>query len=300
MCGRIVQKSGPLDYVERIFPTSTRYSATRPAALQHPAGHASTHNAPARRRVRAGPAVVDLAPERFEVRDELRAARQDRRGKMAVEDAHGHGRILVPADGWYEWKALTDEPKPPKQPYYIHAADNTPLFFAALSNWRAGAEKDEAHGCNRHERLGRRHGRRSRPAPSGATGRSCNPLARPGPPCSPGCPAARARPSRNGLHLAPGPARGRQLEVPAPRRHRAGAAYPALTLSNRTIAAASDGSMPWRVPLAPTVRTATDGPPARDRFASLPGRPSSNRPSAPTGSRRPWSALFRKNSAGLR
>ena len=51
----------------------------------------------------------------------------------------------MPADGWYEWKALTDEPKPPKQPY-IHAADNTPLFFAALSNWRAGAEKDEAHG----------------------------------------------------------------------------------------------------------------------------------------------------------
>lgn len=57
-----------------------------------------------------------------------------------------HGRILVPVDGWYEWQALDSSPKPPKQPYYIHAADNTPLFFAALSNWRAGAEKDEAHG----------------------------------------------------------------------------------------------------------------------------------------------------------
>ncbi|CCH09463.1 hypothetical protein NH44784_055201 [Achromobacter xylosoxidans NH44784-1996] len=56
------------------------------------------------------------------------------------------GRILVPADGWYEWKPLADGPKPAKQPYYIHAADDAPLFFAGLSNWRPDAEKDEAHG----------------------------------------------------------------------------------------------------------------------------------------------------------
>lgn len=56
------------------------------------------------------------------------------------------GRILVPADGWYEWKPLADGPKPPKQPYYIHATDEAPLFFAGLSNWRQDAEKDEAHG----------------------------------------------------------------------------------------------------------------------------------------------------------
>ncbi|GAB1845685.1 hypothetical protein MyNCGM683_05080 [Achromobacter xylosoxidans] len=46
------------------------------------------------------------------------------------------GRILVPADGWYEWKPLADGPKPPKQPYFVHATDNSPLFFARLSNWR--------------------------------------------------------------------------------------------------------------------------------------------------------------------
>ncbi|MFY3168298.1 SOS response-associated peptidase [Achromobacter xylosoxidans] len=56
------------------------------------------------------------------------------------------GRILVPADGWYEWKPLEYGPKPTKQPYYIHAADNAPLFFAGLSNWRPDAEKDETQG----------------------------------------------------------------------------------------------------------------------------------------------------------
>ncbi|MFY3137919.1 SOS response-associated peptidase family protein [Achromobacter xylosoxidans] len=36
--------------------------------------------------------------------------------------------------------------KPAKKPYYIHATDNAPLFFADLSNWRPNAQKDEAHG----------------------------------------------------------------------------------------------------------------------------------------------------------
>ena len=30
MCGRIVQKSGPMDYVERLFPTPAGSSPTRP------------------------------------------------------------------------------------------------------------------------------------------------------------------------------------------------------------------------------------------------------------------------------
>ncbi|WP_269321382.1 SOS response-associated peptidase family protein [Bordetella petrii] len=49
--------------------------------------------------------------------------------------------------GGDEWKSLDGHgPKPEKQPFYIHAKDDSPLFFAALSNWRPGAEKDEAHG----------------------------------------------------------------------------------------------------------------------------------------------------------
>lgn len=42
-----------------------------------------------------------------------------------------HGRALVPASGWYEWKKSTDNPRL-KQPYFIRGADRQPLFFAAL------------------------------------------------------------------------------------------------------------------------------------------------------------------------
>lgn len=38
-----------------------------------------------------------------------------------------HHRLIVPADGWYEWVAAEG-----KQPYYIHAADKSPLYFAAV------------------------------------------------------------------------------------------------------------------------------------------------------------------------
>lgn len=41
-----------------------------------------------------------------------------------------HGRALVPASGWYEWKKSTENPRL-KQPYFI-SADRQPLFFAAL------------------------------------------------------------------------------------------------------------------------------------------------------------------------
>jgi len=43
-----------------------------------------------------------------------------------------HGRMIVPADGWYEW---TGE-KPNKQPWYIRPHDGKPLWMAAISGWR--------------------------------------------------------------------------------------------------------------------------------------------------------------------
>ena len=54
------------------------------------------------------------------------------------------GRILVPADGWYEWKPLSVEAQPAKQPYYIYGEG--PLYLPALSAWRPGDELDQAHG----------------------------------------------------------------------------------------------------------------------------------------------------------
>ncbi|MBS7522952.1 hypothetical protein FOT57_23860 [Serratia ureilytica] len=42
-----------------------------------------------------------------------------------------HGRALVSASGWFEWKKSPEHPRL-KQPYFIHHADRQPLFFAAL------------------------------------------------------------------------------------------------------------------------------------------------------------------------
>jgi putative SOS response-associated peptidase YedK len=51
-------------------------------------------------------------------------------------------RILIPADGWFEWRieprpgdAATKPYKQPyKQPYYIQRADSEPMFLAALTS----------------------------------------------------------------------------------------------------------------------------------------------------------------------
>ncbi|MFY2060236.1 SOS response-associated peptidase [Achromobacter xylosoxidans] len=147
MCGRIVQKSGPLDYVERIFPNPRR-------VFDDPAG--PRYNIPPGTR----PMAMHRLAGDFEL-GRLPWGWRPHNSKYLMSNARldkilanawpwklltAHGRILVPADGWYEWKALGDGAKVPKQPYYIHAADGGPLFFAGLSNWRPGAEKDEARG----------------------------------------------------------------------------------------------------------------------------------------------------------
>lgn len=43
------------------------------------------------------------------------------------------GRALAPANGWFEWTTDPHDAKR-KQPWYIHAADGAPLFFAALAD----------------------------------------------------------------------------------------------------------------------------------------------------------------------
>ena len=54
--------------------------------------------------------------------------------KPSFRDAFRQRRILVPADGFYEWH-LTAAGR--KQPYYFSRADRTPLAFAGLAErWR--------------------------------------------------------------------------------------------------------------------------------------------------------------------
>lgn len=56
-----------------------------------------------------------------------------------------HGRMLAPANGWFEWVKDPSDPKK-KQPYFIRLRDERPMFFAALGQVRPGLEPDERDG----------------------------------------------------------------------------------------------------------------------------------------------------------
>jgi putative SOS response-associated peptidase YedK len=72
---------------------------------------------------------------------------------VATKNAYRHAfkkkRCIVPADGFYEWKAIPGQKK--KQPHYIHRPDDEPFAMAGL--WEAWRPKDpestegELHTC---------------------------------------------------------------------------------------------------------------------------------------------------------
>lgn len=53
-----------------------------------------------------------------------------------------HGRVLVPADGWYEWTGKAGH----KQPWYIRRKTDEPIFMAAITNVRPDRENPEGSG----------------------------------------------------------------------------------------------------------------------------------------------------------
>jgi putative SOS response-associated peptidase YedK len=61
--------------------------------------------------------------------------------KNAYKAAFRKRRCLVPADGFYEWKALPGQKR--KQPYFIHRADGEPVAFAGLWEVWRGPERDQ-------------------------------------------------------------------------------------------------------------------------------------------------------------
>lgn len=60
--------------------------------------------------------------------------------KPAFRAAMKRRRCLIPADGFYEWRAMG---KGPKQPFYIHAKSGQPLAFAGLWECWEGPNGEE-------------------------------------------------------------------------------------------------------------------------------------------------------------
>ena len=55
------------------------------------------------------------------------------------------GRVLVPANNWFEWVKDPDDPKK-KQPYCIRLKTQTPMLFAGLAQVHPGLEPHEDDG----------------------------------------------------------------------------------------------------------------------------------------------------------
>jgi putative SOS response-associated peptidase YedK len=70
--------------------------------------------------------------------------------KPMWRDAFSRARCLVPAEGWYEWRALervdptTGEIVPAKQPYFIRRKDGAILCFAGLTAYWKNPKTGEA------------------------------------------------------------------------------------------------------------------------------------------------------------
>lgn len=69
-------------------------------------------------------------------------ARLDKATSSTWKSMFSTGRVLIPADGWYEWISVDGR----KQPYFIQANSGPPVYFAGLSSIRPGGETPEAAG----------------------------------------------------------------------------------------------------------------------------------------------------------
>lgn len=68
--------------------------------------------------------------------------------KPAFRAAFRRWRCIVPANGFYEWKAMQEAGRTIKQPYFIRPQDEGDLFgFAGLTERWVSPEGEEVHTC---------------------------------------------------------------------------------------------------------------------------------------------------------
>ena len=68
--------------------------------------------------------------------------------KAAFRTAFRRWRCIVPASGFFEWKAVQEDGRTVKQPYFIRPRDENELFgFAGLSERWVSPDGEEIHSC---------------------------------------------------------------------------------------------------------------------------------------------------------
>lgn len=67
--------------------------------------------------------------------------------KPAFRSSFARHRCLIPASGFYEWKAIEEGGKVRKQPYYIHSTAGLFAFAGLLSAWKAPDDQTIVSTC---------------------------------------------------------------------------------------------------------------------------------------------------------
>jgi len=133
MCGRFAQFNTREDYLALLPESAQRDIPFEPEPLKR-------YNVAPGTRVlllseRDGTLHLDpvhwgYAPGWWDKQPLINARVETAAGSRMFKSLWQHGRAIVFADGWYEWKRNGKE----KQPYFIHSRDGQPLFFAAIGS----------------------------------------------------------------------------------------------------------------------------------------------------------------------
>ena len=148
MCGRYVSVSSPSLLAERLHVDEVRAEDTEPnynvtPRTEVPIVAETKDHVRVLDRVRWG--LVPSWAKDLSMGDRLINARSEGiETKPAYRRAFEKRRCLIPADGFYEWRALPGPTKKKqKQPYFIARADREPMAFAGLYEvWRDRSDPD--------------------------------------------------------------------------------------------------------------------------------------------------------------
>ena len=161
MCGRFVSSSPP-DEIARYFDVDR----TPEQALEHRPNYNMAPTTDVfvvlrRRRPPAGstPFHWGLVPAwakdpSIGEPDDQRPGRDGGRPRTRSSAPFAKRRCIIPADGFYEWKAVPGQKR--KQPYFIHRPDGEPYAFAGLwERWRGPRTRPSAEdGTGEEARCG--------------------------------------------------------------------------------------------------------------------------------------------------